>query len=162
MRGVRWLDTASVHLTLRFLGESTYAQIESLKAGLPALACATNRIEGRRLAIWPNRVRPRLLVLELEASDGLLALARECEALAREAGFPPEPRRFKPHMTLARLRPGCAPGVLPPTSLAITFDAVALVQSMLAHPAATYRELARVPLAAPAHDAEDHGQSGHG
>jgi 2'-5' RNA ligase len=96
--------------------------------------------------VWPNRARPRLLVLELESSEALSDLAHACETHARKAGFAPETRGFRAHITLARLRPGCAFGILPHPPPSIAFDAVALMQSTLAQPAATYTELARAEL----------------
>lgn len=148
-RGVRWIEPAALHLTLRFLGESGSAQIDYLKHMLPTLAPALPAIATRRFGIWPNRARPRLVVLELETSVPLLDLAHACEAHARKADYAPEPRAFRAHITLARLRPGCAFGILPNPPSSISFDRIALMQSMLAQPAATYTELARVPLAAP-------------
>lgn len=143
---VRWVEPAALHLTLRFLGTTSNAQVEYLKHMLPTLAPALSAITTRRYGIWPNRARPRMLVLELADDPGLSNLARECEAQARKAGFEPEPRGFRAHLTLARLRPGCGFGILPEPPPAITFDAVALMQSALTQPAATYTELARVPL----------------
>jgi 2'-5' RNA ligase len=145
-RGLRWVDAASLHLTLRFLGDTTTAQIEYLKHMLPTLARDLPAIASRRCAIWPNRARPRVLVLELDAPDELHALAQASEALARQCGFEPDPRAFKAHLTLARLRPGCAlgsPGV-PPVRLA--FDTVALMASNLQTTGARYRSLARIPM----------------
>lgn len=149
-RGVRWVDTAALHLTLRFLGDSSDAQIEYLKHMLPTLTRDLPAIGARRCAIWPNRARPRLLVLELEVPESLLALAREGEALARKAGFAPEPRPFRAHLTLGRLRPGCVPQLpsTPPTPLA--FNTLALMASDLQAAGARYRELASVPLNASA------------
>lgn len=146
-RGVRWVEPAALHLTLRFLGASGNAQIEYLKHMLPTLAPALPAIAGHRYGIWPNRARPRLLVLELEADAALSHLASDCEWHARKAGFAAEPRDFRAHVTLARLRPGCAFGTLPRPSLPIAFDAVALMRSALSQPAATYTELARAALA---------------
>lgn len=146
-RGVRWVEPDALHLTLRFLGASTTAQIEYFKHVLPTLAPALPALEARRYGIWPNRSRPRLLVLELKAPEALAQLAGECEAHACKAGFEPEPRDFRAHITLARLRPGCAFGILPGPPRALGFDAIALMRSTLAQPAATYTELARVPLA---------------
>ncbi|MGH8232886.1 MAG: RNA 2',3'-cyclic phosphodiesterase [Rhodanobacteraceae bacterium] len=145
-RGARWLEPETLHLTLRFLGESTQAQIEYLDHMLPTLAAELAPLATRRFGVWPNRARPRLLVLELDVSPILSELVDRCEQQALKAGFAADPRRFRPHITLARLRPGCAFGNLsgpPPT---IAFDAIALMQSSLARPAATYRELARTPL----------------
>lgn len=146
-RGLRWVEPDALHLTLRFLGESGTAQIDYFKHILPTLAHALSAISARRYGIWPNRARPRLLVLELEADDALSQLANECEMHARKAGFAPEPREFRAHVTLARLRPGCALGILPSPPAAFTFDTIALMRSTLAQPAATYTELARATLA---------------
>lgn len=148
-RGVRWIEPAALHMTLRFLGESGGAQIDYFKHMLPTLARALPSIPARRFGVWPNRARPRLLVLELEPDEALSDLAQACETHARKAGYTPETRGFRAHVTLARLRPGCAFGILPHPPPSIAFDAVALMQSTLAQPAATYTELARVPLAAP-------------
>lgn len=147
-RGVRWIEPAALHMTLRFLGESGSAQIDYLKHMLPTLAPSLPAIATRRFGVWPNRARPRLLVLELESSGALSDLAQTCETHARKAGFAPETRDFRAHITLARLRPGCAFGILPHPPPSIAFDAVALMQSTLAQPAATYSELARTPLEA--------------
>lgn len=149
-RGARWIDPASLHLTLRFLGDAGNAQVEYFKHMLPTLAPSLPAIATRRFGIWPNRARPRLLVLELEPSPPLSALAEQCEAHARKAGFPPETRGFRAHLTLARLRPGCAFGILPNPPPSVAFESVALMQSTLAQPAATYTALAREALAAPA------------
>ena len=145
-RGVRWIEPAALHLTLRFLGASGAAQIEYLKHMLPTLAPALPAIATRRYGIWPNRSRPRLLVLELETDALLSKLASECEMHARKAGFTPESRGFRAHVSLARLRPGCAFGILPNSPPAIAFDTVALMQSTLAQSSATYSELARASL----------------
>lgn len=145
-RGMRWVEPAAMHLTLRFLGESGSAQIDYFKHMLPALARALPTIRARRYGIWPNRARPRMLVLELEADALLSQIAGECEMHARKAGFAPESRDFRAHVTLARLRPGCALGILPSPPPAFTFDTLALMRSTLAQPVATYTELARAPI----------------
>ncbi|TAN03873.1 MAG: RNA 2',3'-cyclic phosphodiesterase [Rhodanobacteraceae bacterium] len=147
VRSVRWVEPAALHLTLRFLGASGTAQIDYFKHMLPALAPALPAIPARRYGVWPNRSRPRLLVLELDAGTGLSHLAHECETQARKAGFEPEPRDFRAHVTLARLRPGCGFGILPNPPTAIGFEAIALMQSTLAQPVATYAALAREALA---------------
>lgn len=145
-RGMHWIEPEALHLTLRFLGTSGSAQIVYLARTLPTLAGGLPAFAARRYGVWPNRARPRLLVLELEADPTLSALARACEAHARTAGYAADQREFRAHVTLARLRPGCAFGILPKPPASIGFDAVALMQSNPARSAASYRELARVPL----------------
>lgn len=143
---VRWVEPAALHLTLRFLGTTSNAQVDYLKHMLPTLAHALPAITTRRYGIWPNRARPRMLVLELADDPDLSNLAHACETHARKAGFETEPRGFRAHLTLARLRPGCGFGILPNPPPSLAFDAVALMRSSLTQPGATYTELARVPL----------------
>lgn len=146
-RALRWVEPPALHLTLRFLGPACSAQIDYFKHMLPTLAHALPALDARRYGIWPNRARPRLLVLELAMDTTLSRLVDECETHARKAGFAPEPREFRAHITLARLRPGCALGILPEPQAVLTFGAIALMHSTLAQPAAPYTELAGEPLA---------------
>lgn len=148
-RGVRWIGAPALHLTLRFLGDSTRAQVEYLRHMLPTLARPLPAIAAHRYGVWPNRARPRLLVLELATHPDLQALADACEAHARKAGYDGATSRFRPHLTLARLRPGCAFGILPDAPPALTFTRVALLRSTLTQPAATYTELDGIALDGP-------------
>lgn len=148
-RGVRWLDAASLHTTLRFFGSTDVTQCAHLQQALPTLARSLPTIAARRYAIWPNRARPRLLVLELAAPATLATLAHACETLARHAGFAAEPRPFHAHLTLARLRPGCTLALPQLVPLTLRFDTLALLQSNLAQSGATYQPLATAPIATP-------------
>ena len=145
-RGVRWLEARALHLTLRFIADADNAQVEYLRHMLPTWAESLPALRTHRYAIWPNRVRPRMLVLELASDVALSARAADCEVHARKAGLVAETHDFRPHLTLARLRPGCGFGMLPPPPPTIEFDAIALLRSTLATPAATYTELARIAL----------------
>ena len=51
---------------------------------------------------------PTVLYAAIEANEALDALQRQHERAARLAGLGPEPKPFKPHVTLARLRQGRA------------------------------------------------------
>jgi 2'-5' RNA ligase len=54
---------------------------------------------------FPPRGAARVLWLGVrDESGGLARLQRRLEAECEAAGFPREPRAFKPHLTLARLR----------------------------------------------------------
>ncbi|KAA3608014.1 MAG: RNA 2',3'-cyclic phosphodiesterase [Planctomycetota bacterium] len=105
--GGTWVPQENLHLTLRFLGETDarrrnlvtrgletvfpYMEAPQLRLGDPGLFPPRG---SRRLILWAG--------LEGELPR-LEALAQELEARARRAGFAPEQRRFKPHVTLARL-----------------------------------------------------------
>ncbi len=53
--------------------------------------------------------RPRAIVARVSPTPALVELQAEQERLVRRVGMPPEPRKFTPHVTLARLRG--APGI---------------------------------------------------
>lgn len=104
--GVRWVRPEGVHLTLRFLGATTARQVEELRPALARLAreCAPAEAHVRDLGVFPGRGRPRVLWLGLLIPEPVLELQAACERAARAAGFPPESRPFRAHLTLGRWR----------------------------------------------------------
>jgi 2'-5' RNA ligase len=149
---VRRLDPESLHLTLCFLGEqpsSAVAQIAGVLTAVAELAACVEDLHVGAPAWLPPR-RPRVLAVEVgEASGALLelhgALAHE---LVEAIGWEPPRERFRPHITLARMRPGSERArELPPTP-ALTFSpaAVTLLRSDLDQRGALYTPLASLPL----------------
>jgi 2'-5' RNA ligase len=149
--GFRWTREAQLHLTLRFLGESSATQIEALMPSVSALATRTSPIEAWSAGwqYWPSRAAPSVLVLRIESRGLLEEVGRTLEALAIEHGFAPEKRGYTAHLTLARiaqLRAPPAPFAAPPPRIELTVDHVALVQSEPAPQGSRYTELSRVAL----------------
>jgi len=108
--GWRWIRTESIHLTLRFLGEVSGETDDRCRDAWRRVAAAASpfRIRLEQLGSFPPRGRPRVLwvgVREGDSEGRLERLAAEFENAAREAGFDPENRPFRPHLTLARCRP---------------------------------------------------------
>jgi 2'-5' RNA ligase len=93
-----------MHITLRFFGEvaeTTAADIDGELRGVsgPPLELSLEGAgafgEGRAVrALWAG----------VGDSPELRQLAGRCEAAARRAGLKPEPRAFRPHVTLAYLK----------------------------------------------------------
>jgi 2'-5' RNA ligase len=104
--GLRWASAETLHLTLRFLGDATPAQVASVarEVGPACAACprATVRLTG--LGLFPERGAPRTLWVGLDLPPVFLDLQRACERAARAAGFEAERRPFTPHLTLGRWR----------------------------------------------------------
>lgn len=102
-----WEKPEKLHITLKFLGEVEPSRVEDLSR---AASHAASRVEPFRLTIdeagaFPPHGQPRVLWLGIEDSSGrLAALQSSLEDACAAAGFPREPRPFKPHLTLARLR----------------------------------------------------------
>jgi 2'-5' RNA ligase len=147
--GMRVVDPAQIHLTLAFLGHRPLDEIEPLSAlvtNRDASAPPALRTAG---ALWLSPRRPHVLTVALDdASDGLASIhADVLDALVRGAGHEAEPRRFRPHVTVARVRGRLRPFELPaPPELKFTPPAVTLYRSVLGRGPATYEPMASVPL----------------
>jgi 2'-5' RNA ligase len=102
-----WERAEKLHITLKFLGDTEPARAGALSG---AAGRAVARIEPFELTIgepgsFPPHGQPRVLWLAVVDASGRLALMqRALEAECDAAGFPREPRPFKPHLTLARVR----------------------------------------------------------
>lgn len=103
---VRWLAPDTYHLTLRFLGPSSPEALAALEPPLRAAAAAcpamTVRVGG--LGVFPAPRAARVLWLALSLPPSLLDLQAACERAAVAAGYPPEGRPFRAHLTLGRWR----------------------------------------------------------
>mgnify|MGYP005839686527 CR=1 FL=1 len=105
-RTVRWVQPGSIHLTLKFLGDSPVSQRISLE---DALRRATNehipfRITAGGLGCFPNTNRPRVVWIGIrETANTLTALRDSVERFVAPLGYPTENRPFSPHLTLGRV-----------------------------------------------------------
>ena len=147
--GLRWVRPESVHLTLRFLGESSPGQIERVRDNLGPLAAGCPRAESalRCLGLFPERGSPRVLWLGVELPEPLVALQAGCEAASVAAGFPRESRPFSPHLTLGRWRDRAARPELPAVDLGSSLlDALVLMRSEPRPEGAVYTHLQRFEL----------------
>lgn len=152
-RPLRLLDAELLHLTLCFLGERPLAEVEQIAALLRDSAREVGELSiGAPLWLPPRR--PRVLAVEVhDPYEDLALLHRSLSAaLAQGIGWEPagrRPQRFRPHITLARMREDAAPREreLPPTpSLAFLPQEVVLYRSWLAPEGASYEALASATL----------------
>jgi len=98
--GASWRDTEQYHLTLRFFGEIDEALARDLDHELGLIAEPPFEMRLAGAGSFGGR-EPTALWAGVEAPPALARLAAACERAAQRAGLPPEPRRFKPHVTLA-------------------------------------------------------------
>jgi 2'-5' RNA ligase len=149
LRGIRFVSAATTHLTLRFLGKTTKAQVGALEPMLRAAAAACPPLEAaaRGLSTFPGHGSPRILWLGLELPEAGLALQRACEQAARAAGFEAEPRAFRPHLTLGRWRERVPRPTLPDADLGrARLEWVTLFRSELRQEGASHTALVRAAL----------------
>ncbi|MBI3932857.1 MAG: RNA 2',3'-cyclic phosphodiesterase [Acidobacteria bacterium] len=141
IRGVRWVARQAIHVTLRFLGESTREALDRVARDLRAVAAACPLAEARvaGLGVFPERGSPRVLWLGLDLPPSVLEMQAQCERAAVAAGFPREDRPFQSHLTLGRWRDRAQRPTLPRLDLGVTaLDAVVLFRSELRPTGAVY------------------------
>lgn len=100
--GARWIDVENYHLTLRFIGD-----VEGHVAD--EVANALDRVQRPAFSLTLAGVgafgrKPHALWAGALANPDLQALQAEIERICQRVGLPADPRKFSPHVTLARLR----------------------------------------------------------
>jgi RNA 2',3'-cyclic 3'-phosphodiesterase len=153
---VRALDAELLHVTLCFLGNRKIEEVAAIGAALEECAMRVGELSiGAPLWLPPRR--PRTLAVEVrdDPDGGLAALhGALIEALERMCGYREERRRFRAHVTLARMREGprgsSAGRVLPATpALSFTPASIVLYRSWLSPAGASYEALATRMLTPP-------------
>ena len=107
--GARWQDAGQLHLTLRFFGEVAAARADDIDAALAQVRCAPFALALRGVGHFDRKGRTHTLWASITRSDALATIQRRTETAARRAGLAPEPRKFIPHVTLARLNAASGP-----------------------------------------------------
>ncbi len=102
--GARWMPPESLHLTLHFIGDVDRGQAEDLHTALSGIHAPAFTLAVGSLGTFGNDRAQRALWLGVAANPGLDHLHGKVESAMARSGFPPERRKFKPHVTLARLK----------------------------------------------------------
>ena len=108
--GAKWVKPEDMHLTLRFAGDIDNRTAEDFAGFLAEIEQDPFELRLIEVAAFGGR-EPRVIHAAADGGEPLEALQRATERAARSAGLALEPRGFKPHVTLARLR-GSRPEVV--------------------------------------------------
>jgi 2'-5' RNA ligase len=103
LSGARWITPDNYHITLRFIGDIDDATAHDVYSVLGRVTRAPFPLTVEGITVFGGD-RPRALVAKITPTPALLELQSEHERLMRRIGLPPEPRKYTPHITLARLR----------------------------------------------------------
>ena len=101
--GARWIDTGYFHITLRFMGD-----VDRHMAG--EIADALDRVQRASFYVSLSGVgafggkKPHSVYAAVAPSPELLTLQGELERICQRLGLEADPRKFTPHVTLARLK----------------------------------------------------------
>ena len=104
---VGWDKPEKLHLTLKFLGDTDDKQLQEIEKIVEEIAAETARfnLQIADTGIFPKPRVPRILWIDAKDEQGNLAkinasLESECEKI----GFPPENRKYFPHLTIGRVK----------------------------------------------------------
>lgn len=102
---VRWVAPHNVHLTLKFLGDVSPANLEAIQAmlGRQALQERGFSMSVGGLGAYPSIRRPRVIWIGLRAPEALRSLQQGLDTAAEMLGFQKEQRPFSPHLTIGRV-----------------------------------------------------------
>lgn len=99
--GARWVKRPAFHLTLQFLGDGIPDErLTDIRDALATIHADAFTMALRGVGHFGGRA----LWAGVDAPPALAALHRQVGEAMRAVGFPPDTRRFSPHITLARLR----------------------------------------------------------
>ena len=156
---VRWVPSENIHLTLKFLGDVSPANVELLEQMLSVEVCQHRAFEigFGGLGAFPSPKRPRVIWIGIQAPAGLEALQHGIEAATATLGYPDEERPFSPHLTIGRVKQNVSSGDMQKIRTALEktevgmlgrtkVSAVHLFKSDLKPTGAVYTRLFSAPL----------------
>lgn len=101
----RFVEPSDYHITLRFISDVDIRMANEIADMLFS-------VRRKKLTLRLSELRsfgkdaPHAVVAMIAASSELNELAAEHERIMQRLGLPPEPRKFSPHVTIARLKNG--------------------------------------------------------
>jgi 2'-5' RNA ligase len=102
--GARWVAPENLHLTLRFIGDIDGHAAEDIDAALSGIRCERFMLTLAGVGDFGDGKRLRSVWVGVEPNPTLERLQAKVEQAVQRAGQPPEKRKFKPHVTLARFK----------------------------------------------------------
>jgi RNA 2',3'-cyclic 3'-phosphodiesterase len=101
--GARWIDVENYHITLRFIGDVDGRTADEIVNRLDRIDREEFQINLSGIGSFGSK-KPHSVWAGVSPSPDLNALQAEIERICQRIGLPPDPRKFMPHVTLARLR----------------------------------------------------------
>lgn len=101
--GARWIDVENHHITMRFIGDVPGRTADELVDHLDRIERPSFDLSLNSVGLFGSK-KPHSVWAGVAPSPELQALNVEMERLCQRIGLPADPRKFSPHVTLARLR----------------------------------------------------------
>jgi 2'-5' RNA ligase len=104
--GLKAVDSSSLHVTLKFLGDTEEALLprigEVMRAAVSGIPPFQVEVIGS--GVFPPKGGARVVWAGLKGAEPMTVVASRLEKGLEPLGFEPEARQFKPHLTLARVK----------------------------------------------------------
>ncbi len=101
--GARWIDVENYHITLRFLGDIDNRTADEIVDRLDRIERPEFQLSLKGVGAFGSK-KPHCIWAGISPCPEVHALQSEIERICQRLGLPPDPRKFAPHVTLARLR----------------------------------------------------------
>ena len=102
--GARWRPAETLHITLRFFGETAETVAADIDGELAAIMASPFELNLEGVGSFGDGADVRAVWAGVGENARLRQLAADCERAARRAGCKPEKRTYRPHVTLAYLK----------------------------------------------------------
>ena len=153
-----WVREPNLHFTVKFLGEQPDDFAQALADALRGVGERNRTIDAEvgGIGAFPNFRRPRVVWIGVTPEPKLELLHHDVESTCESLGIPVDGKPFRPHLTLARVKPRAGqPRVLRELARAATdvdyveeivITGIDLMASELTTAGSRYRVVASVPL----------------
>jgi RNA 2',3'-cyclic 3'-phosphodiesterase len=101
--GARWIDVENFHITLRFIGDIDGRTADEVVDRLDRIERPEFQLGLSGIGSFGSK-KPHSVFAGVTQAPEMHALQAEIERICQRLGLPADPRKFTPHVTLARLR----------------------------------------------------------
>ena len=156
LAGARWIDSSSMHLTLRFIGNIAEPEVQDIGQALSDIHAPAFDLSMSGIGYFERRGYVHSVWARVEKTDPLMHLQSKIESAMVRCGCDPETRKYTPHVTLGRLKDtpverigpwleNSGAAVVPPFGV----EGFTLFQSERGHGGAKYTALEEYDLVSP-------------
>jgi 2'-5' RNA ligase len=103
---IKWESIEKLHVTLKFLGETEQENIEKIFTSIKQLSTKYQKFDLQldHFGFFKSNGVKRILWAGLKENFELENFVKEIDILCSEFGFEMEKRKFKPHITMLRIK----------------------------------------------------------
>jgi len=102
--GARWQNLEQIHITINFMGEVNNSQLPLIIGALASIKAEPIELNINGVDYFGSNRQPRTLYAKVVPNPELIKLSKQINDALSDIDIKIEKRKFKPHITLARLK----------------------------------------------------------